>query len=372
MSTRLGWSAFGSVQSDPYRWGRRRCPATRRPPAARTVAPPPNVSHPNLNGAESPQTIYGVGAQRRADLRPRPGPPRSRSAAWSSTGTGAEVALTATGAGTARVYLWSGDQGQIPVFTTTCDEPAPDFGLTACGTSDGGIPPWSPDQSGRVVAAKAADLTPGAQTMTIDLTAAQRDRLRHDGSALISYETPDDAVQAFDVPLARPQMWLTATRAGARTGSGSGSRRSSAARSRSRARPSGNVQFQLDGVNAGEPVALGGDGRAQLTIADPGEGAAHTFGAVYDGDWDYASATATLTRARRRRPRPARAARPGRPARAAAPPSCSCRAGSAARSTIKCRIAPQGSRARTRTTIRYRGRVGRPARQRARTRSRCR
>ena len=56
-SARLAWSTFGSVQSDPYRWGRATLPGYT-PPAGRPTTPrTPNVSHPNLDGADSPQTI---------------------------------------------------------------------------------------------------------------------------------------------------------------------------------------------------------------------------------------------------------------------------------------------------------------------------
>ena len=55
--TRLAWSAFGSVQSDPWRWGHASV-AGYTPPADRPTTPePPNVSSPNLNGVDSPQTI---------------------------------------------------------------------------------------------------------------------------------------------------------------------------------------------------------------------------------------------------------------------------------------------------------------------------
>ena len=57
MSTRLAWSTFGSVQSDPYRWGHATLPGYTPPADRPTTAPAPNVSNPNLNGALSPQTI---------------------------------------------------------------------------------------------------------------------------------------------------------------------------------------------------------------------------------------------------------------------------------------------------------------------------
>jgi len=57
-STRLAWSSFGSVQSDPYRWGHAYLDGYT-PPAGRPTTPPaPIVSHSNLDGADSPQTIY--------------------------------------------------------------------------------------------------------------------------------------------------------------------------------------------------------------------------------------------------------------------------------------------------------------------------
>jgi hypothetical protein len=57
-STRLAWSTFGSVQSDPYRWGHATLPGYTPPADRPTTTAPPNVSHPNLDGADSPETIY--------------------------------------------------------------------------------------------------------------------------------------------------------------------------------------------------------------------------------------------------------------------------------------------------------------------------
>ena len=58
-STRLAWSAdTGGVQADPFRWGHAYLPGYT-PPAGRSTTPAtPNVSHPNLDGVLSPQTIY--------------------------------------------------------------------------------------------------------------------------------------------------------------------------------------------------------------------------------------------------------------------------------------------------------------------------
>jgi hypothetical protein len=112
--------------------------------------------------------------------------------------------VKAVGSGTAHFFLWSGTEGYVPVWLTSCDpatNPAPDFGLSACAVTDGGIPPWSPDMSGRVVRDVKVPLTHGTHTVTIPLDAAAYDKLLADGSALVSFETPDGEVQAFDLEI---------------------------------------------------------------------------------------------------------------------------------------------------------------------------
>jgi LmbE family N-acetylglucosaminyl deacetylase len=207
-STRLAWSAFGSVQSDPYRWGHAVL-AGYTPPAGRSTTPtPPNVSHPNLDGVDSPQTI----AQSARNGVPISG--RNPAPAGDSITIGnvilnpgaASFDITATGPGSAHVYLWSGDKGQIPVFNTSCTlaaDPPPDYGLTACATTDGSIPAWSPDMSGRVIRDLVVAVTgAGVKHVSVPLDAAAFAKVAGgDGSALVSFETPNDEVQAFDVPL---------------------------------------------------------------------------------------------------------------------------------------------------------------------------
>ena len=58
-STRLALSNdTGGVQADPFRWAHAYLPGYT-PPAGRSTTPTtPNVSHPNLDGVLSPQTIY--------------------------------------------------------------------------------------------------------------------------------------------------------------------------------------------------------------------------------------------------------------------------------------------------------------------------
>ncbi len=176
-STRLAWSAFNSVQSDPWIWGHASVEGYT-PPAGRPTTPAePNVSSPNLNGVESPQTIAqsarnGVPI---AGRRPAPANDRITVVNGGLTGSGAELDLIATGTGTARIYLWSGEKGYIPVWETSCSplaDPPPDYGMTACATTDGTVPPWSPDMSGRVVDSVTVPLTAGKKRVSIPLDAA--------------------------------------------------------------------------------------------------------------------------------------------------------------------------------------------------------
>ncbi|WP_433009843.1 sugar-binding protein [Kribbella sp. CA-294648] len=203
MSTRLGWSALGSVQSDPYRWGQASLTGYT-PPADRPTTPaPPNVSNPNLNGALSPQTI----AQSARNGVPISGrvPTSELKVLYAGLGrTSVELYTYAGTPGTARLFLWSGLIGAIPVYTTSCSpaaDPPPSYGLTPCAVTDGGYPPWSPDMSGHVVKQASQQLTTGVKRISIPLTPAQRARLAEDGRLLISFETPQDQVQAFDVRL---------------------------------------------------------------------------------------------------------------------------------------------------------------------------
>jgi len=209
-STRLGWSTFGSVQSDPYRWGHATLPGYVPPAGRPTTAPMANVSHPNLDGASSPQTIY-QSAHDGVPISGRTPAPADDSIEIGSPVLGASSAdfdVTATGPGTARFFLWTGDHGAIPVWTTSCSpatDPPPDYGLSACSASDGATPPWSPDMSGRIVKSLPVPVTAGSTHVSIPLTAAERAKLTVAGSsALVSFETPNNEVQAFDVPMGEP------------------------------------------------------------------------------------------------------------------------------------------------------------------------
>ncbi len=203
MSTRLGWSALGSVQSDPYRWGLATVPGYT-PPADRPTTPaPPNVSNPNLNGALSPQTI----AQSARNGVPISGrvPTTDLKILYAALGRSTvDIYSGSAGTGTARAFLTTGNIDAIPVWTTSCSpaaDPPPDYGLTPCAVTDGATPPWSPDMSGHVVKQSTQQITRGTDRWSIPLTPAQHAKLAADGRLLVSYETPQNKVQAFDLHL---------------------------------------------------------------------------------------------------------------------------------------------------------------------------
>ena len=210
VSTRLAWSTFGSVQSDPYRWGHATLPGYTPPAGRPTEAVDPTISSSNLDGASSPQTI----AQSARDGVPIsgrvPAPENDRIAEVKSRleANSVELDLRASGPGRAQVFLWSGDTGYIPVFTTSCDpagNPPPDRGLSACSIADGDFPRWSPDMSGRVLGeARDVDLQAGTRHLSIPLDAGEHDKLAADGRVLVSFETPQDEVQALDTPIGPP------------------------------------------------------------------------------------------------------------------------------------------------------------------------
>jgi hypothetical protein len=210
-STRLAWSSFGSVQSDPYRWGRATLPGYT-PPADRPTTPrAPTLARP-LDSASSPQTI-AQSARNGVPISGREPAPAGRGI----TIGGAVLApgelkldLTAAGPGTARVFLYDvdpqdGNKSYTRVWNTSCDpatNPPPDYGLSACAASDGTTPPWAPDMMGAVVRSVVVEIAgAGSRTITIPLDAAAATRVASGASALVSFVTPQDEVQAFDVPI---------------------------------------------------------------------------------------------------------------------------------------------------------------------------
>lgn len=205
-SARLGWSAFNSVQSDPYRWGQATMTGYTPPAGRSTTAATAIVGHPNLDGTASPQTIAqsarnGVPI---AGLEPVRAGDKITLSRTRLRGNRLQTTITSTGSGRANLFAYSGDTQQIPVWNTSCsptDDPAPDYGLSACATSDGTTPTWSPDMAGRLQASETVAVKKGSQTVSGNLTAAQVAKIKDSGVLLVSYLDNAGRVQALSVPI---------------------------------------------------------------------------------------------------------------------------------------------------------------------------
>jgi LmbE family N-acetylglucosaminyl deacetylase len=200
-STRLAWSTFGSVQSDPYRWGQATVDGYTPPAGRSTAVGAPIVGHPNLDGTQSPQTI-AQSARNRVPVAGRV----PASAGDRITGATAPVLrngrvrlrITTSGRGTARLYGYAGDVHYTPVWTTSCTpqaDPPPDWGMTACQVSDGSTPKWSPNMSGRLLGQRTLQLRPGSHWVSFPVSSPAR--YRHDGRVLISFDAANGGVQAL-------------------------------------------------------------------------------------------------------------------------------------------------------------------------------
>ena len=247
MSTRLAWSTFGSVQSDPYRWGHATLPGYT-PPAGRPTTPDDaeRVAARTSTASKSPQTI----AQSARDGVPIsgrvPAPANDRI-------TAAKARLEAV-VGRARPDGQRRRDGAgVPVDGRHGLHPGvddelrpgdgPGAGLRPVGLLGGRrrhVPPWSPDMSGRVVAEREdVAVGNGVTHITIPLDAGARDALAEDGRVLVSFETPKDEVQALDVPLDGPAgpPAQGETPGGGTTGGGTPARRRPPVAARPAARP---------------------------------------------------------------------------------------------------------------------------------------
>ncbi|GAB47471.1 sugar-binding protein [Mobilicoccus pelagius] len=116
--TRIGWSTWGGVQGDPYRWGVATLPGYT-PPAGRATTPPaPVMPVTALRSVDSPPSLE----QSVADDVPLAGGPAAspRTAAWltSARATGRVVQVTGTvrGRGTAHVFVVD-DEGTAGAIT---------------------------------------------------------------------------------------------------------------------------------------------------------------------------------------------------------------------------------------------------------------
>ncbi len=105
--TRLGWSTWGGVQGDPYRWGIVRLPGYEPPAGRPTTAPEPIVPRDALSSLDSPQSLAQAV---RIDV-PLAGDPGSkvRRSGWvtraSAVGTRARVTVRHNASGVAHLIV---------------------------------------------------------------------------------------------------------------------------------------------------------------------------------------------------------------------------------------------------------------------------
>lgn len=214
-STREGWSAWNSVQSDPYHWGHAYLPGYT-PPAGQTTTPAtPIIPASAAQGVDSPQTIYqsarnGVPI---AGLAPAPAGDQLSVTKSSLSPSSATLSLNASGPGRAHIFLWSGDHSYIPVWTSSCATDPFEQGFTPCSSSDGQAAPWGTSMGGHLIADQVVQMSGGAQTVSIPLTADQYSALQSGGSALVSFETQANQVQALALPLTCDSV-ITGTQSG--------------------------------------------------------------------------------------------------------------------------------------------------------------
>jgi LmbE family N-acetylglucosaminyl deacetylase len=118
--TRLGWSVYGGVQGDPYRWGLMQVadfgaesatPVAASPVAAETSEPVMPLEA--AQSANSPQSIL-QSATNGVPLAGGPAAPDGQSAAITDgpavEGSGVTVTLDAQGPGSANLFIWDGEQ----------------------------------------------------------------------------------------------------------------------------------------------------------------------------------------------------------------------------------------------------------------------
>ena len=122
-STRLAWSTFGSVQSDPYSWGHATLPGytppadrPTTPPAAERVEPEPRTGSTRRRRSPSPRA---TACRSPAVCRRRPAA-ASRSTARCSRPARWTIDIDAAGPGMLHAFLYDGEKGYTPVFNTSC------------------------------------------------------------------------------------------------------------------------------------------------------------------------------------------------------------------------------------------------------------
>ncbi|GAA1764665.1 NEW3 domain-containing protein [Agromyces humatus] len=201
--TRTAWSAFGSQQSEPYRWGHAYLDGYVPPADRSTQAAAPIIPDTALQGVQSPQTVAQSATRGGTISGVQP------SEALSVTDVkiqqkNVRVSYRSEEAGTVRVFLWKGDTTFIPVWTSSCVGDI--YGFDACSPSDGAAPPWAPDMSGRLLGSFEQDVAAGKGSLAVPIDASIRSALADDARILVSYAeaatvASGDGVNAWSFPI---------------------------------------------------------------------------------------------------------------------------------------------------------------------------
>lgn len=200
--TRTAWSAFGSQQSEPYRWGHAYLDGYQ-PPAERSAkAKDAVIPDTALKGVESPQTIHqsAVRGVTMSGVQPTD----------SLTVTdvrfeddGIVVSYDAKTAGTLRGFVWKGDPRFVPVWTSSCKDDTD--GFDACSNDDGKAPKWAPDMGGRLKARELLNVAAGKGEFKIPVSGDVLADLAEDSELLLSWEEQGtqrgDGVTAWAFPI---------------------------------------------------------------------------------------------------------------------------------------------------------------------------
>ena len=182
--TRTAWSAFGSQQSEPHRWGHAYLDGYVPPADRPTQAPEPIIPDTALTGVESPQTVYQSAVRGGTISGVQPSDAMTVEKVHVA-GSKIKVRYDSEAAGTLRVFLWNGDPRFVPVLTSSCEGDT--YGFDACAAGDGAAPPWAPDMGGRLLAEATAEVDGGRGAVDVPLDRALLDRLGEEAYVLVSF-----------------------------------------------------------------------------------------------------------------------------------------------------------------------------------------
>lgn len=119
--TRIGWSTWGGVQGDPYRWGLATLPGYTPPAGTPTMPPAPVIPRTALQSVDSPQSILQAVRDNvpLAGGREAPAGDTAWATGATAAGTTVTVTLRATGPGIAHVHLYGDGTGVLGARTVT-------------------------------------------------------------------------------------------------------------------------------------------------------------------------------------------------------------------------------------------------------------